>query len=243
MEEASGVTSALHNAGYYLKEGLASDELANFVAPLGPFLKDPRDEDDVRDISPQSIKVARPNTLSYRHGDGIFPFHTEAAHWIEPPSFLVLYCLQPGQGGRPTHVQDFGSWDLTEEGKSAVLREVWKFGHLTPRLGTMGCAARNHLTIRYDEACMVPMTRGAEALKESIAEKICEAPKVDIYWKEGMLLILDNRRLLHSRGAAIRPDPDRVIRRILIGGAVNDRVGFRSFMAQGKMVRRQRQRF
>jgi alpha-ketoglutarate-dependent taurine dioxygenase len=38
----------------------------------------------------------------------------------------------------------------------------------------------------------------------------------EICWREGDLLVFDNRRLLHSRTAAISPDPDRVLKKVMV---------------------------
>jgi len=63
---------------------------------------------------------------------------------------------------------------------------------------------------------MNPMTANARRLKNNLDGCIGRSPVVDINWSEGSLLVIDNHRMLHARGKAIRNDPDRVLKRILI---------------------------
>jgi L-asparagine oxygenase len=211
------ILSTLRQTGYFLTEGVATCQLTDFLALLGPIVVDPRSPELMRDIRPQSFDGANPNTLSSRYGTAGFPFHTDAAHWIEPPRFLILYCLQPGSGSRPTHLQDSLKWDLSEEDTLATTREVWKSGHLNPHLCTIRFRDDDRYALRFDEACMRPMTARAARLGTRLSNHIKKAAVVDVRWSAGMLLVVDNRRMLHARGNSLGPDPDRLIRRILVG--------------------------
>jgi L-asparagine oxygenase len=158
-----------------------------------------------------------PTSLSSRHGLGEFPFHTDTAHWDVPARYLVLHCENPGRGLRPTLLQDSRNWALNREHKSSVLRDVWKCGYVEPRLCTVGQKIGDRLAVRFDEACMRPLTARAIDLRNRLRSYIEECPKTRIEWAPGDILILDNHRMLHARGTACTPDFDRVIRRALLG--------------------------
>src|ERR1700720_1820892 len=90
----------LEEKGYHISQKCPSDELLDLIAPLGKIVVDPRNPSPIREIQPQTLEDATPNTLSSRFGLGQFPFHTDTAHWKIPARYLVLYCVCRGRGGR-----------------------------------------------------------------------------------------------------------------------------------------------
>ncbi|WP_186291574.1 TauD/TfdA family dioxygenase [Nitrospirillum viridazoti] len=62
------------------------------------------------------------------------------------------------------------------------------------------------------------MTAEAYQLKELLEGRIGIQPSIRIDWKAGSLLTIDNYRMVHARGDAVQPDPDRLLKRILVGG-------------------------
>ena len=209
---------ALDRAGYFLARNLCPQEILGIAKSLGDIRVDVRSPQSIRTIRPQSTAEAKPNTLSSRYGMGRFPFHTDVAHWVEPAQFVLLYCEHPGSGARPTHLQDFLSWDLGAEAKQSALREVWKTGTFRPQLCTVCILEKGRVALRFDEACMKAMTVAAHTLGNDLVRHIQASPIIDVHWSTGTMLVVDNRRVLHARGTALRPDPDRLINRVLIGG-------------------------
>jgi len=62
------------------------------------------------------------------------------------------------------------------------------------------------------------MTREARELEALVEQRINYSEKAEISWEPECLLVIDNRRMVHARGASKRPDTNRVLKRILIGG-------------------------
>ena len=184
---------------------------------LGEVRMDLRSPEPIRDIRPQLIAEAKPNTLSSRYGMEMFPFHTDVAHWQTPARYVILYCEDPGSGDRPTLLQDTRKWDIRESEQRAFLREVWKTGHVRPYLCTVGKLIGERLALRYDDGCMRPMTRAAYKLQEQIINYIETCPVTSVHWTPGKMLVMDNHRIVHARGKAHCSDRDRIIKRILIG--------------------------
>jgi L-asparagine oxygenase len=205
--------------GYFVTDRVPERSLLEISNALGLIRADARSPEPVRDIRPQLAAEAKENTLSSRYGTGSFPFHTDVAHWPRPARFLLLYCRNPGSGARPTHLQDSKSWMWDKDTEQAATTEVWKVGLARPYLSTMATVSPKGLKIRFDDACMTPMTIGAKALHERIASSIKSTNIIDIYWSSQKLLIIDNHRMIHARGKPTAPDPDRVLSRILVGGA------------------------
>lgn len=211
------IKSTLNRDGIFYSSLIEVNDLTEVGEGLGAIRVDRRSPQPVRDISPQTFAEAKGNTLSSRYGTAPFPLHTDAAHWTEPPKYLLFHCISPGSGNRPTVLQDTYEWRLTQEETESVVREVWKTAQFRPELCTIGEMRAGRCLIRYDRACMSPMTAKAEKVDAFLASKIADTQTRLIEWVPGMTVILDNRRILHARGKAIGPDADRLIKRMLIG--------------------------
>ncbi|WP_253707358.1 TauD/TfdA family dioxygenase [Bradyrhizobium sp. WD16] len=74
------------------------------------------------------------------------------------------------------------------------------------------------IAIRYDKDCMRPMTKEARELEALVEQRINRSEMTRVPWEPECLLVIDNRRMVHARGASKRPDANRVLKRILIGG-------------------------
>jgi L-asparagine oxygenase len=215
---AESAISELERNGFFITDEIHEGALLQFASSIGEIRVDIRSPEPIRDIRPQSSQEAKANTLSSRYGMESFPFHTDVAHWTDPAHVVVLHCSNPGSGDRPTHIQDSRAWNLEPKEMDAILREVWKAGHVHPRLCTIGTKSADGMCIRFDEACMVPMTGPARELAKQIATHVHLTPTIDVVWSVGTTLVVDNRRMLHARGRSIRPDTDRIVKRILVGG-------------------------
>ena len=183
---------------------------------LGRVAVDRRDPRPVRSVSPREAGDARPNTLSSRHGLGTFPFHTDTAYWREPATLLMLYCVDPGAGGRETVVSDTRTWRLTRDERTHLARSLWRVD--TGRrafLEPLAVESSGTLRIRFDRACMQPVGSESATAGDLVGERAV-ANAVPIRWAAGDLLVLDNRIALHARTAAACADLDRTLKRILV---------------------------
>lgn len=208
----------LRRDGYFFGAGFSEEDLKAVISRLGHVRVDDRSPDPVREISPQSIDLAKTNTLSSRYGAGQFPFHTDAAHWEKPARYLVLYCVNPGGGARPTLLQDSNKWHFSDAEIDLACRAIWRTGHIRTRLCMFAEFRGGELAIRYDRDCMRPMTNEARELDRLIEQKLSHSESVQIQWEKNCLLVIDNHRMVHARGLAKRPDANRTLKRILIGG-------------------------
>ncbi len=209
----------LERDGFVFVGGVCETDLVNIVQQLGPIRVDPRSPDPVRDIRPQPIQSAKKNTLSSRYGTNAFPFHTDTAHWDQPARYLVLYCVEPGAGKRPTLVQDSRAWGLDETEEDLACRALWRTGHVRPRLCMLAESREHGLAIRYDRDCMRPMTAEARELEALVQHRINSSFQRPIDWQPECLLVIDNQRMVHARAKSNGVDTNRVLRRILIGSA------------------------
>jgi L-asparagine oxygenase len=177
--------SGLERQGYSFARSVRETDLIDIVQQLGDIRVDPRSPAPVRDIRPQPLRSAKENTLSSRYGTDAFPFHTDAAHWDHPARYLALYCVDPGDGRRPTLLQDSLAWQLDDAENDLACRALWKTGHVRPRLCMLAERTKGHLAIRYDKDCMCPMTAEARTLEALIEVWISRSPK-SLFEKSGM---------------------------------------------------------
>jgi L-asparagine oxygenase len=212
------ITCSLEAEGFIVLTGIREGDLEGIAEELGPITMDPRNPDRVRTIRPERANRAPANTLSQIHGVGPFPFHSDCAHWNKPATYLALYCVDPGEGERPTFLLDSWKWVWSANEKTSLCSDVWSRALRTPRLCTLANMDGGNLRLRFDDACMRPMTEPARAIGAAVRQKISEAPSHVHRWTVGALLVLDNRRMLHSRGASLVFDPRRQLKRVLIGG-------------------------
>jgi L-asparagine oxygenase len=220
----------LRFCGYALAHGFHESALLELARRFGPVTLDPRHPYAVRCISPQDLAMANPNTLSSRYGLGPFPFHTDVAHWRCPANIVFLLCSEPGGGHRPSYVTDSHGWQLSREAWDLLSAAVWKTGHVRPFLCTAVRRRAGETIVRYDTGSMSPRSTRAEKAAQLLRDHLATAPSVRINWMPGDLLILDNHRALHARGSSPRPDPERCISRVLVGGS-HEGVGLRADVA------------
>jgi alpha-ketoglutarate-dependent taurine dioxygenase len=217
MLERTEVDS-VKRSGYVIVRNSSREELAEICAAFGTITTDRRSADPFRRISPQEIELAKINTLSSRYGSGAFPFHTDAAHWREPPSYLALFCEHPGSARRATFLIDTADWPVDEKLAHEMRSQLWKAGHKNPFLCTVSIGTGEHPSIRYDMACMRIASQSTDLLRRKLEELIAASKRIEVRWETNSLLVLDNSRMLHARAAAATPDGDRVLVRALIGG-------------------------
>lgn len=208
----------LRNQGYVFISRIGLEDAFAAAKGLGPITVDQRNPEPIRRISPQPIDSAKTNTLSSRYGCGRFPFHTDAAHWEHPPDFVCLYCECPGSGGRPTELIDTSAWQMKSQLRVSLLSDIWKTGLRRPWLCTVGSERGGDIRIRYDVGCMKPCGAAATKTQIDIERLIIASSRIAITWCSRSLLVINNFRMLHARGSSPRPDADRVLCRILIGG-------------------------
>jgi alpha-ketoglutarate-dependent taurine dioxygenase len=204
----------LDTNGFVVIQGYHSDQLLAFAERLGRPSPDARNPSLVRDLFPRPRSESTTNTLSSRYGTGEFPFHTETAYWRSPARYLFLYCVEPGSGDRPTLLLDLAAMSVDD--RAILARELWVVRYTRqPYLTTVLDQSAKGSLFRYDPACMRPVEERGQS-PVILTRVLNEVRAVRIYWRHAMLLILDNHRLLHGRGAANVADPDRHLRRVLV---------------------------
>jgi len=173
----------------------------------------------IHSVSPAKKANSAPNTYSGMYGLGIFPFHTDLAHWRYPPRYLVLRCVV-GFEDVPTLLLD------GDEIVSAIGRPLLSRSLVQPRRPVDGRLPLYRLlqpsderdVLRWDEVFIRPASdvgnAGVEKFKAAVDS---HAPIRIALSKPGDTLIIDNWRMLHARSAIGPEHQSRNIERAYLG--------------------------
>jgi hypothetical protein len=153
----------------------------------------------IEPLLPTKPTEAKPKSLSAIHGLGSFPMHTDGAHQIVPPRFVVLTCASSGTRPVPTNLLRFRDLGL---GASELARfEAIPFLVRNGRRSFYStiCSVSRPF-IRFDEGCMVPQDASGEASKRFIAQRARDVGFETVHWQTGDVLVIDNWNVMHGRG-------------------------------------------
>lgn len=167
-----------------------------------------RGETPVSVLRPTTEESAHPSSLSARYGLGAQPLHTDGAHHLAPPDVLVFVAEKPNAtptwlrsvvrvaGSRAPWPDLKGGMFLVGTGPTSFFAPAWD--------DTRG--------LRFDPGCMTPCDSRARVAAAFLADA---GEAVPHNWSEERhVLVVDNTRALHGRGAVAEDDEDRELIRI-----------------------------
>lgn len=159
-------------------------------------------------LEPRSPEAADPWSHSGVVGYGEFPWHTDGAVAPIPPRWMILECLADDSGS-PTDLVDPPS-EILALFRRTLLVSRDRAGRVRylPAAAPLG---QNRFRVRWDPRVCAPSTGDISRIVDELE------PSSSLKWRVGMLLIVDNHRLLHRR-PAVRPGVTRRLRRTYIGG-------------------------
>jgi Taurine catabolism dioxygenase TauD, TfdA family len=170
----------------------------------------------IESLKPTVQAGANAKSLSVVHGVGSFPMHTDGAHQLQPPRYVVLVCASPGKSPVPTTLIRFRDLQVSASERSQL--------EATPFLVRNGrrsfystICSRSRPFIRFDPGCMIPQGFESEASIRLIAHRAREVGFTLVYWRAGDVLVIDNWTVLHGRGLGIsEASSDRTILRVSV---------------------------
>ena len=188
----------------------------DLAAGLGEPL-DPWGDGLVQRLEPRDS--GPPNTYSGLFGLGAFPLHTDLAHWLIPPRYLLLRCGK-GYADVPTLLLDgteiVREMDADALGRAIVRPRRRQSGELrllrlwsTPMRAT-GC-------LRWDQVFLQPASVEGRRAFDSLRDRLEIATPTQIVMIEpGEAIIIDNWRMLHARPAIPAGRRDRYLERVYL---------------------------
>ena len=194
------------------------DELIQIANHLGQPIGMRKKDIIVETLKPKCSKQAYENSLSANYELSAFPFHIDTAHWPIPCRYIVMGCKSPGSSSRHTLLVDWRSLHLNETELDMLKNAVFiiKDGR---RSFFSSIIADNEPFIRYDLGCMNALNDESRIALQAINRALEGANITNVAWDKDDLLVIDNWRLMHSRGNPISTvdlSTDRELHRVLV---------------------------
>lgn len=166
-------------------------------------------------LRPTPSEEAKPRSLSRQFSLGEFPFHVDTAHWVTPCRYVLMGCLCPGAGKRPSLLLDTRNLELTPA--QVALLEQTPLRIRNGKHSFFGTVLRSgRQFVRYDPGCMEAICANGERALAFYSNAAWADQIVTIEWERGKTLVIDNWRVLHARGAALTVDLNRTLLRALV---------------------------
>lgn len=204
--------------GWATASDLALEKLMTFALTFGTPVPAKRGGPLVEELIVRSSQDLGYRSLSTRYGKGSFPLHTDGAFLPNPPRYLFLRLKEGSRLPRATTLMDASRLSLSEDDIHLLKRALFGIrGGGRPFLAPIATATEpGGIAYRYDINCMAPRTRAAEKAFSSMEAAIDRQEPERIEWEVGMVLVIDNHRLLHGRASSGCEDEVRVLQRISI---------------------------
>jgi Taurine catabolism dioxygenase TauD, TfdA family len=170
----------------------------------------------IEHLMPTKQAGANSKSLSAVHGLGPFPMHTDGAHQLQPPRFVVLVCASPGMSPVPTTLIRFRDLKVTASERRRLDATPFLVRNGRRSFYSTICSP-SRMFIRYDAGCMVPQGADSEASVRLIADHASEVGFTLVHWRTGDVLVIDNWNVLHGRGLGVsETSSDRELLRVSV---------------------------
>lgn len=139
--------------------------------------------------------TGRKSSLSDVYGTGEFPPHSDGAHLVSPPDYLIMRASRSRKA--PTLL--WPSSTLLEALGADVNYAEFSVNRGARTFRARFCTvAAGGLRIRFNYDTMIPKNQSAANIHSWLREPDVEPVVID--WAETSLLVVDNRTVLHGRG-------------------------------------------
>jgi alpha-ketoglutarate-dependent taurine dioxygenase len=204
--------SALAEKGWLDLGTLTEQALRDLAHALGRPLRSTRNGDILDELVPLDPPHARKRSMSATHGRGPFPLHTDGAHHLHPPRFVLMRARSATPCDTSICLLD-ALWRAPER-IAALSHAHWLVtdglaGFYAPLIMAGGTG------VRWDPCCMRPASKSGVASIATMDALISTSTAVRLKWQSNSGVLIDNWRVLHGRGDA-SATPSRAIERIMV---------------------------
>jgi L-asparagine oxygenase len=168
----------------------------------------------IQTLTPARAGGEEKSSYSGNFGLGAFPLHTDMAHWVRPPRFLLLRCAVPAAAVKTRFL--CARKLFAEEDAHFVRRALFRpRRRLDGRLSLVRLEDRG--MYRWDTLFLQAANQAAAELQLRVADRIRESTPASIELVEpGDCVLANNWGALHGRSSVPRSALSRVIERIYI---------------------------
>lgn len=172
----------------------------------------------VQILKPRKKEEGLKNQYSGTFGLESFPLHTDLAHWLRPPRYLLLRCIKGSNDVATTLIPS--SLIISSVDRSSLKRAVV----IPRRLDSKPCLlplmfmVNNVSAFRWDSLFLRPVNKHAKSLFKAM-ETITNERKItkQLFLSDlGDTLIIDNWKNLHGRTSVEEANTNRIIERVYL---------------------------
>jgi len=216
-----GIAKQLYEKGYAfipsLTPSIGTKSVANRIGLILEISKLKGHEliPNIQTLKPREINCQIKNQYSGNYGFGIFPLHTDLAHWSLPPRYLLLRCIK-GTKSVSTYIMSSKSLDKNLL-KKAIVKPRRNTGHFNNCMLPVSFNIGTVQGVRWDSLFLEPLNSAAERLFEilrpsNMSNLACEI----VLTNPGDTIIIDNWKMIHGRGVVNKNESSRVIERVYL---------------------------
>jgi len=172
----------------------------------------------VQTLRPRDTTQAKQNRYSGNFGLDRFPLHTDLAHWVLPPRYLLLRCVV---GSEDVYTNLLSCACVTDVvGESGLHKAVFR-----SRRHAFGCSGlvramsydHGEEVFRWDPIFLEPVNKYARALTAAMHDPGCYESQISVRLaKPGDTIIVDNWQILHGRSGVSSRSTTRHIERVYL---------------------------
>jgi alpha-ketoglutarate-dependent taurine dioxygenase len=213
------ISNQLNDQGFIFTREASRPAIEQVLNHLGSLVPHQRTNLWHNDLIPLTNERARPGSMSSFVGTGEQPSHTDGAHMLVPPRYLVFYCLDPGESPCHTNLWITSQKALLLSRPRILTEATWVFndGVQDPFYAPITEARGGLVRVRFDPFCMCAAPSSCGTVSSAEVTLLSYTSFVRIEWSTSSMLIIDNWRCLHARGAGAALAPSRRLRRWTIG--------------------------
>lgn len=183
---------------------------------VGDIVPSPNNE-IIKILANFSREEATNNSKSKKYGLGMFPLHTDTVFWSLPARYVLLKC--DGDRRRSTTYLEFSTIfdSMNEEEINFVSTGIWSVRIPGKAFyTTLSFCNSTGQGYKFDPDLMFPENYSAKKIHDKIVSS-CFSDKVKkIEWKENVVVIIDNAKLMHGRSAPPDHESRRTIKRVYV---------------------------
>lgn len=215
----SSITQAVMRDGWVFVSPQGADWAFGILSELGPSISTGPNSAKYTDLVPYETFAAPPGSMSSKIGTNEQPPHTDRAHIPTPPRFVVLRCIEPGEGSCPTNLWAVDEAKLSSDRPAVLTSLQWVFcdGRNAAFYAPILEWTQGHLRIRFDPCCMQPASFCSDTVTHAEQTIKQYTQRAIIHWQAGALLVIDNWRCLHARAIGAERAKSRRLRRWYLG--------------------------
>lgn len=213
------VTALLSLNGWmlYKLEIATPDNIASEIERMGSFLgKRTAGRAGALEeiVQPLHHEKAHPRSLSAKYGLNALPFHVELSHRTFPCRYVLLGCIAPGKSCSETKLIDWRNLGFSSD-ELSFLEQVPILVRNGRRSFYSTILNSDRTFLRYDPGCIEAIDERGEIAIQLVEQRLASGVVLEHKWSQGDILIIDNWRILHGRGASESGSDRRLLRTLI----------------------------